>query len=156
MGWTGFRRGLREMRLGPALLVLLLSVRVATAAAVECQHELANAARAADSAQESLRLETLALGGGLCLFEDASARAGDENGPHLTSPCPFFKSPVDLPEIVTDAEPHDAVVSHLRLGLVAQRSASDAPRASYQSRAPPFMAGEVLARAPRSRPVDPA
>jgi hypothetical protein len=144
------------MRLGPALLVLLLSVRVATAAAVECQHELANAARAVDSAQESLRLETLALGGDLCLFEDASARAGDGNGPHLTSPCPFFKSPVVLTEITTDADPHEANVSRLWQGLAEQRAGRDAPWTAYQSRAPPLVAGEVLARAPRSRPVDPA
>lgn len=144
------------MRLGPALLVLMLSVRVATAAAVECQHELASAARAADSAQESLRLETLALGGDLCLFEDASASAGDENGPHLTSPCPFFKSPVALTEITTDPDPHEASVSRLWQGLAEQRADRDAPWTAYQSRAPPRMAGEVLARAPRSRPVDPA
>jgi hypothetical protein len=134
----------------------MLSVRVATAAAVECQHELASAARAADSAQESLRLETLALGGDLCLFEDASASAGDENGPHLTSPCPFFKSPVALTEITTDPDPHEASVSRLWQGLAEQRADRDAPWTAYQSRAPPRMAGEVLARAPRSRPVDPA
>ena len=53
---------MREVRLDPANLVLLLSVRVATAAAVECRHELANAARAAEAVEESLRIETRALG----------------------------------------------------------------------------------------------
>tara|TARA_Y100001933_G_scaffold175957_1_gene174423 strand:+ start:2198 stop:2641 length:444 start_codon:yes stop_codon:yes gene_type:complete len=147
---------LREVRLDPANLVLLLSVRVATAAAVECRHELANAARAAEAVEESLRIETRALGGELCLVEDAPSASGDETGPHLGSPCPFFKSPIDLPEIVADAEPRDAAASHVRPGLVARRAASDAPRALYRPRAPPVPAGEVLARAPRSRPVHPA
>jgi hypothetical protein len=143
------------MRLGPALLVLLLSVRVATAAAVACQHDLADAARAAERAQEALRIEAAALGGELCLAEDAPAHGTDhdQDGPHLSSPCPFFKSPVTLVTVTTDATPHEASVSPLWQSLTDQRPHSEAPWTSYQSRAPPHMAGEVLARAPRSRPV---
>lgn len=141
------------MRLGPALLVLLLSVRVATAAAVECQHELADAARAAERAQAALRIEASALGGELCIVDEAGASAHDTDGPHLTSPCPFFKSPLSLPAITTNAVPREANVSQLWQGLTDQRPETDATFAAYRPRGPPAMAGEVLARAPRSRPV---
>ncbi|MBC7181504.1 MAG: hypothetical protein H5U14_15645, partial [Roseovarius sp.] len=50
-------RRLRGVGFGPALLVLLLSVRVATAAAVDCQHELADAARTHLHVQEQIKLE---------------------------------------------------------------------------------------------------
>lgn len=136
-------------RVAPALLVLLLGVRVATAAAVECQHELTSAARAAEQAQEALRNEARALGGELCLVEAGSATAHDEDGPHLSSPCPFFKSPVTLPAIVSDAVPHEAGVSNLWQGLDSQHAKTGARFAAYRPRGPPDAAGEVLARAPR-------
>ena len=76
----------RRKRVGfaPALLVLLLSVRVATAAAVDCQHELADAAQAHHHAQDRLKIEAIALGGALCLgeenpgvYDDMRAAVGD-------------------------------------------------------------------------------
>jgi hypothetical protein len=128
-------------RWAPALLVLLLSVRVATAAAVECQHELASAARAAERAQEALRVEAQALGGELCLVDAQQPAAAQDHGEHhLSTPCPFFKSPVTLPGIVKDAAARDVTFS--RLVPVADMPATDAqaPRAAYSPRAPPVAA----------------
>ncbi|MDZ7710780.1 MAG: hypothetical protein U5K36_12490 [Roseovarius sp.] len=128
--------------MAPAILVLLLGVRVATAAAVECQHELADAAHAAERAQEALRAETLALGGELCLYAtgDPAETAQQDGAPHLTSPCPFFKSPLALAGIVTDATAR--IVSFSPLAPVTSVPASDAqaPRAAYSPRAPPRVA----------------
>lgn len=154
MSMRAVMAGVRQVGLIPALLVLLLGVRVATAAAVECQHELADAARAAERAQEARRIEAAALGGDLCLVEDAAAHGAthDQDGPRLSSPCPFFKSPLTLVTVTIDATPHEASVSHLWQSLTDQRPDTEAPWTSYQSRAPPHMAGGVLARAPRSRP----
>lgn len=129
-------------RWAPVLLALLLGVRVATAAAVECQHELADAARAAERAQQVRLAETLALGGALCLYATGapSETTQDQGGPHLTSPCPFFKSPIALPEIVNDSVAR--IVTYSRLTPVAAMPATvqQAPRAAYSPRAPPVAA----------------
>ena len=125
-------------RLGLALLVLLLGVRVATAAAVDCQHEMAKATTAADRAQEARLVEVRALGGALCLVEaEQPAASQDHDTPHLTSPCPFFKSPLALPDIVTDSAAR--IVAFSRLTPIDAGPATDAqgPRAAYSSRAPP-------------------
>jgi len=152
--------GVRQVGLAPALFVLLISVRVATAAAVECQHELAVAARAGDRAQAAFQIEAEALGGALCLVEEHAApaqpeptgTARDPEGPHLTSPCPFFKSPANLTAIVSGAVPHRAVLLWTVRGLGDQRLEAGAAPAAFHPRGPPGQAGEVLARAPRPGP----
>lgn len=89
--------------------------------------ELADAARAAERAQEALRIKAAARGGGLCLVEKRPATAYEEGGRHLTSPCPFFKSPVVLSAIATDAAPREASVSRLWQSLADQHPDRDAP-----------------------------
>ena len=138
MGIRARLAGASKGRLGLALLVLLLGVRVATAAAVECQHELADAARAADHAQQAGLAEIRALGGALCLVEAEQPAAAQDSDPlHLTSPCPFFKSPLALPDIVTESAAR--IVAFSRLTPIGAGPATDAqgPRAAYSSRAPP-------------------
>ena len=139
MGICARIAGLAKGRLGPALLVLLLGVRVATAAAVDCQHELADAARAAERAQEALRAETLALGGELCLYAtgDPATTAQQDGAPHLTAPCPFFKSPLALPDIVYDSAARDVTFSRLSPVTGVPATDAQAPRADYNPRAPP-------------------
>ena len=138
--------GLRKVGVAPALLILLLSVRVATAAAVDCQHELADAARAAERAQEALRVEALALGGELCLVEDHAAEPGpteaahDHDGPHLGTPCPFFKSPAALTDIVVDPAARIVAFSCITARTDVPRAAAQAPCAAYSPRAPPLPA----------------
>ncbi|MFB9148598.1 hypothetical protein [Roseovarius ramblicola] len=130
-------------RVAPALLVLLLGVRVATAAAVECQHELADAARAAERTQEARLAEVVALGGELCLYATGapSDNAQQEDGPHLSTPCPFFKSPVAL----TDAAPDPAarIVAFSRLSPLTGAACPEAQAraAAYNARAPPPLRG---------------
>ena len=139
--------GLRKIGVAPALLVLLLSVRVATAAAVECQHELADAARAAERAQEALRIEALALGGELCLVEEYPAQPGpaesahDHDGPHLSTPCPFFKSPVALADAVPGPAVRNVAFSRLAPLTDAACPEAQAPVAAYSARAPPPITG---------------
>lgn len=138
MGSRGRIAGGRKGRLGLALLVLLLGVRVATAAAVNCQHEMTKAANAADRAQEARLVEVRALGGALCLVEaEHPAAAQDRDTQHLTSPCPFFKSPLALP--ATGADSAARIVAFSRLTPVDALPATDtqAPRAAYSPRAPP-------------------
>jgi len=138
--------GLRKIGVAPALLVLLLSVRVATAAAVECQHELADAARAAERAQEALRIEALALGGELCLVEEYPAQPGpaesahDHDGPHLSTPCPFFKSPAALTDISVDPAARIVAFSYITARTDAPCAAAQTPCAAYSPRAPPLPA----------------
>src|SRR6056297_3597572 len=135
--------GLRKIGVAPALLVLLLSVRVATAA---CQHELADAARAAERAQEALRVEALALGGELCLVEEYPAQPGptesahDHDGPHLSTPCPFFKSPAALTDISVDPAARIVAFSYITARTDAPCAAAQTPCAAYSPRAPPLPA----------------
>jgi len=130
-------------RAAPALLVLLLGVRVATAAAVDCQHELADAARAAERAQEARLVEVQALGGELCLYADAapSEAAETEDAHHLSTPCPFFKSPVALADAAPD--PAARIVAFSRLAPLTDAACPEAqaPVAAYSARAPPPLGG---------------
>ena len=138
--------GLRKIGVAPALLVLLLSVRVATAAAVECQHELADAARAAERAQEALRVEAQHLGGELCLVEEYPAQpnpteaAHDHDGPHLSTPCPFFKSPAALTDLSVDPAARLIAFSYIAARADAPCAAAQTPCAAYSPRAPPLPA----------------
>jgi len=137
--------GLRKVGVAPALLILLFGVRVATAAAVECQHELADAARAAERAQEALRVEALALGGELCLVEDAAQpgpadAAHDHDGPHLGTPCPFFKSPAALTDVSVDPAVRIVAFSYITARPDAPCAIAQAPCAAYSPRAPPLSA----------------
>ena len=128
-------RRLRGVGLGPALLVLLLSVRVATAAAVDCQHELADAARSNLHVQEQIKLEAAALGGELCLVEEhpgalsTPAAEAEHDGPHLNTPCPFFKSQAA----------HFSFSRVVRVFDDMRAAAGDLP-AGYSPRAPPVVA----------------
>ncbi len=137
MGFLARIAGMTRGRVAPALLVLLLGVRVATAAAVDCQHELASAARAAEQAQEALRKEAAVLGGKLCRVEAGTATAHEETGPHLYPPCPFFKSPVTLPSITTNATARNLAFSWLVPAIGGPAIRAQAPRAAYSPRAPP-------------------
>ncbi|GAW34543.1 hypothetical protein RA2_01593 [Roseovarius sp. A-2] len=138
--------GLRKVGVAPALLIVLLSVRVATAAAVDCQHELADAARAAERAQEALRIEALALGGELCLVEENPAQpapteaAHDHDGPHLGTPCPFFKSPAALTDISVDPAARIVTFSYISARTDVPGAAAQIPCAAYSPRAPPLTA----------------
>lgn len=131
--------------IAPTLLVLLLSVRVATAAAVECQHSLADAARLAALAQQSLKVETTELGGGLCVINEPlattpQAKAEGETGSHLRTPCPFFKSPALENTCAIDPAARPMSFTHVVTRHENMRvSAGDLP-AAYSSRAPPVPA----------------
>lgn len=160
MNMRAVMTGMRQAGLGPALLVLLLGVRVATAAAVACQHELADAAHAAARVQAERQIAAEAFGGALCLGEEADHAAPapdpEAQGPHLTSPCPFFKSPANLTAIVTGATPHRAALLWTVRDLADQSLEAGAAPAAYHPRGPPGPAGGVLARAPRPGPERPA
>lgn len=138
--------GLRKVGVAPALLIVLLSVRVATAAAVDCQHELADAARAAERAQEALRIEALALGGELCLVEDHAAEpdpteaAHDHDGTHLSTPCPFFKSPAALTDLSVDPAARIIAFSYIAARTDVPCAAAQTRCAAYSPRAPPLSA----------------
>ena len=138
--------GLRKVGVAPALLILLLSVRVATAAAVDCQHELADAARAAERAQEALRIEAQNLGGELCLVEDHAAEpdpteaAHDHDGPHLSTPCPFFKSPAALTDLSVDPAARIMAFSYIAARTDVPCAAAQTRCAAYSPRAPPLPA----------------
>ncbi|WP_454267618.1 hypothetical protein [Roseovarius sp. MBR-51] len=139
-------RGLRGVGLGPALLVLLLSVRVATATAVDCQHELADASRSYSHAQESIKLEAAALGGELCLVEEhpgaltTPAAEAAHDGPHLNTPCPFFKSKVALTDLVIAPVARDLSFSRVVRVYDDMRAAAGDLPAGYSPRAPPVVA----------------
>ncbi|MFU8777720.1 MAG: hypothetical protein ACNA7M_08620 [Roseovarius sp.] len=141
--WT---RRVREAGIGPALLVLLLSVRVATAAAVDCQHELANAAQSHLHAQERIKLEVAALGGELCLVEDrpgardTPAAAAEHDRPHLNTPCPFFKSQATLTEASIAPEARNLRFSRVVHVFGDMRVAAGDLPAGYSPRAPPVVA----------------
>jgi len=126
-------------RVVPALLVLLLGVRVATAAAVDCQHELADAARSAERAQEARLAEVAALGGELCLYAVGapSETAEQEDGPHPGTPCPFFKSPATLTDMVPDPAARIVAFSRLAPFTDAACPEAQAPAIAYSARAPP-------------------
>lgn len=128
---------LRRVRLIPALLVLLLGVRVATAAAVECQHELNASARSAAEAQAELRLEAVRLGGELCLVVDKTTAEDVHDGPHLSTPCPFFKSPVTLTGIVDEAPPRPVIFVQLAHLDADFRASLPVIATAYSARAPP-------------------
>lgn len=134
----------RGVGLGPALLVLLLSVRVATAAAVECHHELADAAHAHAHIQETLKLEAAELGGELCLIEDHPAltpeTAQDHDGPHLNTPCPFFKSPVALADVTIEPTAQNLSFSRVVRVYDDRRAEAGALPVGYNPRAPPVVA----------------
>lgn len=139
-------RRLSGVGLGPALLILLLSVRVATAAAVECQHELASAARLQSHSQEQIKLEAADLGGELCLIEElpgalnTPAAEADHDGPHLNTPCPFFKSQAALTDVIIAPEALDIRFSHVVRVFDDMRAAAGDLPAGYSSRAPPVVA----------------
>jgi len=136
--------GMTKGRVAPALLVLLLGVRVATAAAVDCHHELADAARAAERAQEALKAEALALGGELCLYAAGAApseTAEQEDGAHPGTPCPFFKSPAALADTVGEAASRTVAFSRLVPLTDAACPEAQAPCAAYSARAPPPLRG---------------
>lgn len=92
---------MRHGRIAHVLLVLLLTVRVASAAAVECQHDLATAERTLADTKAQVLAEVLALGGELCLVDGTDSAAPNHDEPHLFTPCPFFKSPAALTDIST-------------------------------------------------------
>ncbi|MAO00489.1 MAG: hypothetical protein CMN18_05120 [Roseovarius sp.] len=146
MRFGRWMRRLRGVGLGPALLVLLLSVRVATAAAVDCQHELADAARSNLHVQEQIKLEAAALGGELCLVEEhpgalsTPAAEAEHDGPHLNTPCPFFKSQAALTEVrIAPEARHFSFSRVVRVFDDMRAAAGDLP-AGYSPRAPPVVA----------------
>ncbi len=131
--------------IAPTLLVLLLSVRVATAAAVECQHSLADAARLAALAQQSLWVETTELGGELCvtsgqLATTSQATAEVETSPHLNTPCPFFKSPALENSCAIDPTARAMAFTQIVMRHHDMRVAAGDLPAAYSSRAPPVPA----------------
>jgi len=132
--------GMAKGRVAPALLVLLLGVRVATAAAVDCHHELADAARAAERAQEARLAEVVALGVELCLYATGapSETAEQEDGQHLSTPCPFFKSPAALAD--TGGENSARIVAYSILSPLTGATCPEAqaPCTAYSARAPPL------------------
>ncbi|MBW4974867.1 hypothetical protein KZZ08_14630 [Roseovarius mucosus] len=138
----------RRKRVGfaPALLVLLLSVRVATAAAVDCQHELADAAQAHHHAQDLLKIEAIALGGALCLVEEnpgalvAPPAEAKHDSPHLNTPCPFFKSPVVLMDVTIALIAREHSFSRVVRVYDDMRAAVDDLPIAYSPRAPPVVA----------------
>ena len=137
----------------PVLLVLLILLRVATAAAVECQHALAETARAADRAQEARRIDAIELGGVLCLDGAAGTQSSladdtrDRGVPHLDTPCPFFNSPVLLADAVIDPVTRPVVHDRLVAILADQRRAGRLSRTPYNPRAPPRTTGMIGLRA---------
>ncbi|EAQ24113.1 hypothetical protein ROS217_11251 [Roseovarius sp. 217] len=139
-------RGLRGVGLGPALLILLVSVRVATAAAVDCQHELAYASRSHLHVQEQIKLEAAALGGELCLIEDhpaaltTPAAEAAHDGPHLNTPCPFFKSQVALTDLAIAPVARDLSFSRVVRVYGDMRAAVGDLPTGYSPRAPPLVA----------------
>lgn len=143
MGIRARLAGMAKGKIAPALMVLLLGVRVATAAAVECQHELADAARAAERAQEARLAEVVALGGELCLYatDAPSDTAEQEGGPHLSAPCPFFKSPAALTDTAPDAAVR--IVAFSRLAPLTDAACPEAQtlHTAYSARAPPPLLG---------------
>lgn len=148
MTFRRLQRGLRGAGLGPALLVLLLGVRVATAAAVDCHHELAGVARAQSHTQELIKLEAAALGGELCLVEEqsealslpASETATEHDRAHLNTPCPFFKSPLALTDIVIAPQAQNLVFSRVVRVFDDMRVEAGNLPGGYNPRAPPVVA----------------
>lgn len=146
MKFGRWMRRLSGVGLGPAILILLLSVRVATAAAVDCQHELASAARLQGHAQEQIKLEAAALGGELCLIEEhpgaltTPAAEAEHSGPHLNTPCPFFKSQATLTDVAITPEARDISFSRVVRVFDDMRVAAGDLPAGYSPRAPPVVA----------------
>ncbi|WP_297772789.1 hypothetical protein [uncultured Roseovarius sp.] len=146
MRLTRIIKGMSNLRIAPALLVLLLGVRVATAAAVDCQHDLADAARSAEFNQQKLLREATELGGELCLTDDAVARvpaqtseaAHEHDGPSLKTPCPFFKSPAALTQAVVGVDARSVTFTLITPAYGDMRAAAGNFPAGYCSRAPPI------------------
>lgn len=143
-GFGRWPRKARELGLGPALLILLLSVRVATAAAVDCQHELAESARSHIEAQELIKAEAMALGGDLCLVDAPStdratpASEAAHDGPHLHTPCPFFQPQAVLTEVRIAPEARQFSFSRAPFVFDDMRAGTDDLPAAYSPRAPPM------------------
>jgi len=128
---------MRHGRIAHLLLVLLLTVRVASAAAVECQHDLAAADRTLADTKAQVLAEVLALGGELCLVDGTASAEPNHDEPHLFTPCPFFKSPAALTDIATStlSQPlrfYHADFTYLDLHI----EVADIP-AAFSPRAPP-------------------
>ncbi|PIV78890.1 MAG: hypothetical protein COW54_07145 [Rhodobacteraceae bacterium CG17_big_fil_post_rev_8_21_14_2_50_63_15] len=138
-------RRVRVVGIAPTLLVLLLTVRVATATAVECQHSLADAARLAALADQGLMIEATELGGGLCVTNEHLAtapqtKAEGETGPHLSTPCPFFKSPALENSCAIDPADRPLAFTPVVTRYENMRVAAGDLPAAYSSRAPPVSA----------------
>jgi hypothetical protein len=142
MGIRARIAGMSGGMIAPALLVLLLCTRVATAAAIDCHHELADAARAAERAQAVLKAEAVALGGELCLYDAAAApeAVDEEGGHHLNTPCPFFKSPAALAASTTESAARIVAWSVLSSLDEATCPEAQTPCSAYSARAPPVSA----------------
>ena len=106
----------------PALLVLLLALRVAAAPAIECQHELAAQAAQAKTAAHAQHM-------------DGGQVPSDKH--HLYTPCPFFTAAGVLPDCGAEPDATDLVYSRTRVQSDDFRVAAGALPAAYSPRAPP-------------------
>lgn len=121
-------KAIKGVGLFPALLIILLTLRVAGAAAVECQHELAAQAaqaKAAAHAQHS---------------DHPPGQTDKHEAHHLSTPCPFFKTAGALPDCNIDPDATNLVYSRTHVPSDDFRAAAGDLPAAYSSRAPPASA----------------
>ena len=111
-----------------ALLVLLLALRVAAAAALECQHELA-----AQAAQAKITAHAQHMG-------DGPTPSAKHDKHHLYTPCPFFTAAGVLPDCGAEPDATDLVYSRTHVKSDDFRVAAGALPAAYSPRAPPGLA----------------
>ncbi|SLN75012.1 hypothetical protein ROG8370_03727 [Roseovarius gaetbuli] len=105
----------------PALLVLLLALRVVAAPAIECQHELAAKAAQAKTAAHAQHM-------------DGGQVPSDKH--HLYTPCPFFTAARVLPDCGAEPDATNLVYSRTRVQSDDFRVAAGALPAAYSPRAP--------------------
>ena len=96
--------------------------------------------------QEQIKLEAAALGGALCLVEEhpgaltAPTAEADHDGPHLNTPCPFFKSQAALTDVTIAPIAREHRFSRVVRMFDDMRAAAGDLPAGYSPRAPPVVA----------------
>ena len=89
----------------------------------------------------------LCLGGAAGTQSALADDTRDRGAPHLDTPCPFFKSPVLLADVVVDPVTRPVVHERLAAILADQRRAGRLAQTLYNPRAPPRTAGMIGLRA---------
>jgi len=112
----------------PAFLVVLLVLRVAASAAVECQHELAAQAAQAKVAAHAQH------------SDHNPGQTDKHEAHHVFTPCPFFKTAGVLPDCNIDPDATNLVYSRTHVPNDDFRAAAGDLPAAYSSRAPPVSA----------------